>query len=273
MLNLDLQQIAIDQCRHGIMAWPRADDTIGRALALYGEFSEEENTLMRRYVSCGDTVIDVGANLGTTVLPLARVVGDQGRVIAFEPQPLMAQCLQTTLTLNEIFHVTLLTAAAGRHSGWGRIPAKRIDDVGNFGGVTLAETGLPIPVLRLDDLAVEACALLKIDVEGMEWEVLQGAQETLLRHQPALYLEAFPRPSTVACLEWLLEHGWSCFWHFTRFYSERNFRNNTDNIFGNLGDLNVLALPATQTRYPALPRLQSALEDWQAAYIRYFHGA
>jgi hypothetical protein len=128
-------------------------------------------------------------------------------------------------------------------------------------------------VLRLDDLAVEACALLKIDVEGMEWEVLQGAQETLLRHQPALYLEAFPRPSTVACLEWLLERGWHCFWHFTRFYSERNFRNNTDNIFGNLGDINVLALPAAQTGQPALPRLQSPAEDWQAAYMRYFHGA
>ncbi len=83
---------------------------IGKALGLYGEFADGENRLMARYVKPGDHVIDVGANLGTTVLPLAKAVGPQGQVIAFEPQPLMAQCLQTTLTLNECFNVRLLLA-------------------------------------------------------------------------------------------------------------------------------------------------------------------
>src|SRR6516165_8785845 len=100
MTAIHLDQLAIDTCRHGHMIWPKADGTIGRSLRLYREFAEGENRLMMRYVKPGNILVDVGANLGTTVLPLAKTVGATGRVIAFEPQPLMAQCLQTTLTMN-----------------------------------------------------------------------------------------------------------------------------------------------------------------------------
>jgi hypothetical protein len=123
------------------MVYPKADSTIGRALSLYGEFAEGENYVMDRYVKPGDVVIDVGANLGTTVLPLARAVSSKGQVIAFEPQPLMAQCLQTTLTLNEYFNVRVISAALANYSGWSHIPAPDITQGGNYGAMALETEG------------------------------------------------------------------------------------------------------------------------------------
>ena len=107
----ELHQLAMAECLHGKMVWPKADDTIGRSLELYGEFAEGENRLMARYVEPGHTVVDVGANLGTTALSLAKAVGSTGSLIAFEPQPLLAQCLQTNLTINECFNTRVFTCA------------------------------------------------------------------------------------------------------------------------------------------------------------------
>lgn len=267
---LRFEQLQVMDCRHGVMVWPRQDETIGRALALYGEFAEGENRVMARYVTASDWVVDVGANLGTTALPLARAVGPQGHVLAFEPQPLMAQCLQTTLSLNECFHVRVITSGLADTAGWARIPAPGIAQGGNYGAVGLGPAGLPVPVMRLDDLELPSCALVKIDVEGFEWPVIQGAQGQLLRHRPVLYLEAKRIPGTVACLDWLMRHGWQCYWHFASFFRPDNFRQHHENAFGGTGDMNVLAVPAHRPLPEDLPLIRAADEDWRTTYVAFF---
>ena len=268
--SLRFEHLRVMGCRHGIMVWPRQDGTIGRALALYGEFAEGENRVMARYVTAGDWVVDVGANLGTTALPLARAVGAQGQVLAFEPQPLMAQCLQTTLSLNECFHVRVITSGLADTTGWARIPALDIAHGGNYGAVGLGDTGLPVPVMRLNDLELARCDLVKIDVEGFEWPVLQGAQVHLLRHRPVVYLEAKRTPGTVAALEWLMTNGWQCYWHFAFFFRTDNFRQNTENVFGGTGDMNVLAVPAGRSQPQDLPRIGRPDEDWRNTYEAFY---
>lgn len=270
MSKIQLQHLLVLPCRHGVMVWPKSDATIGRSLALYGEFAEGENRIMAAYIRPGDTVVDVGANVGTTVLPLARAVGAQGQVIAFEPQPLMAQCLCTSLSLNELFNVRVLAAALSERSGWAHIEAPDVSAGGNYGAVALGNQGLSVPVMRLDDLALSQLFLLKIDVEGHEWAVLQGAQQTLLRHRPVVYLEAKPIPNTRSCLAWLIDNGWRCYWHFAFFFRPDNFRGQRENIFGGRGDVNVLAVPPDQPQPDNLPQLASADEDWQAVYRPFF---
>lgn len=252
------------------MVWPKADETIGRALNLYGEFAEGENRLMLQYVQPGAVVVDVGANLGTTVLPLANAVGASGQVITFEPQPLMAQCLQTMLTLNECFNVRVITAALADKPGWARIPAPGISHGGNYGAMALGAEGLQVPAMRLDDLELPSCALIKIDVEGYEWQVVQGATKHLLKHRPVIYLEAKRIPGTVAYLSWLLGNGWRCYWHFASFYRPDNFRGNKNNIFGGTGDMNILAVPSERDLPKILPEILRPDENWQDMYARYF---
>lgn len=259
------KHLELSVCRHGLMVWPKLDDTIGRSLSLYGEFAESENILMGRYLKDGDLVIDVGANLGTTVLPLSHKVGGRGQLLAYEPQPLMTQCLQTTLTINEIFNVNVVSGAVGMRTGWTRVQAKGICDTGNFGGVSVGECGNKVPMFRLDDLEVDRCTLIKIDVEGLEWDVLQGGEGILLKYKPVIYFEAFPNHGTMSCLDWLMGNGWMCYWHFAFFYSSDNFLKNETNVFGQLGDLNVLAVPENVDQPPDLPLIRSPNEDWRMA--------
>ncbi len=61
------------------MIWPMGDGVLGPCLKNYGEWSEGENIIMSQFISDGDTVIDIGANIGTTVLSLSKQVGENGK--------------------------------------------------------------------------------------------------------------------------------------------------------------------------------------------------
>jgi FkbM family methyltransferase len=271
-MKIALDGVEIAACRHGTMVWPATDDTIGRALRLYGEFAEGENLVIARFLRPGATMLDIGANLGTTVLPAARAVGPAGTIVAFEPQPPIAQCLQTTLTVNGIFNVRVLACAAGDASGWALLPAPGIGATGNFGAVALGAEGIRVPVLAIDALELPRCDLIKIDVEGLEWPVVQGARRTLLALRPVVYFEAKRNPGTTSCLAWLRENGWRCYWHFAFFFRKLNFRGNPDNVFVGIGDMNVLAVPAGAEAPGDLPEIAHPDEDWSQTYVA-FHRA
>ena len=84
--------------RYGEFAYYADDSHIGASLALYGEYSELELALLRQVIKPGWTVVDVGANIGTLTVPLAEMVGDEGRVYAIEAQP--EQVLFVSVTYN-----------------------------------------------------------------------------------------------------------------------------------------------------------------------------
>jgi len=262
--------IVIGNCRHGRMVWPRNDRIIGRSLALYGEFAEGENRIMSRYVRTGDTVVDIGANLGTTVLALARATGISGHVLAFEPQPFVAQLLQTSLTLNGLLHVRTYSMALADQTGWSRIAAPDFSAEENFGSMALGSNGFQVPVFRLDEIEIPACALIKLDVEGLEFRVLQGATAHLKRLRPVVYLEAKQIPGTQGYLRWFMENGWNCYWHFAFFFSKDNFHNNQTNVFGGTGDMNVLAVPEEQPQPDDLPLISTPDENWKGVYSDFF---
>lgn len=73
--------------RYGPMTVPKEDAVIGRALALYGEWAQSEIDLIARFLKEGDTVLDVGACVGTHSLAFDNFVGTTGKVIAFEASP------------------------------------------------------------------------------------------------------------------------------------------------------------------------------------------
>ena len=91
---------------------------VGRSLPLYGEWSEGENIVMSQLVNNGDSVIDIGANIGTTAISLSRSVGESGKVFAFEPQQIISQFLSANVLLNNIKNIEVYTLAVSSKSGW-----------------------------------------------------------------------------------------------------------------------------------------------------------
>src|SRR5258708_33505318 len=137
------------------------------------------------------TVVEVGANVGMLTVPLARLAGPGGKVIAFEPQRIVYQMLCGNVALNALSNVIAHNSAAGRAAGSITVPPVDYGNMGNFGGVSLGGSaeGETVALVTIDQLGLAKCDFMKIDVEGMELDVLEGAATTLQQFRPRLYVE------------------------------------------------------------------------------------
>ena len=133
--------VAVKKCRHGLMMYNVNDSFIGRSLDLYGEWCEAEAEILGQVVKAGDVALDVGANIGTHTVFLAKAVGDKGLVAAFEPQRLVFQTLCGNVALNGLTNVTCMLAAVGKERGQVRIPTLDPRAALNFGAVQAGGAG------------------------------------------------------------------------------------------------------------------------------------
>ncbi len=240
----------LTKTKYGVLLHNKFDRFIGRSIELYGEYSEEEITLFKQICKPGDIVVEVGANIGAHTLPLARLVGPSGHIYAFEPQRLVFQTLCANMALNSITNASCFNCGVGADESTLKIKELDYNSPANFGGYTISpvKSGTHLPIIKLDNkLANKNIRLLKIDVEGMEKEVLIGAEQLINDCQPLIYLENDRKDKSKALIEYLWSKEYQLYWHKPRLYSPYNFNNNPDNIFGNIVSVNMLAIPKTLT--------------------------
>jgi len=232
-------------CRYGRMLYPAQDLYVGRSLALYGEFSEWEAEVFRHFVRPGDMVVEAGANIGAHTVLLARLAGPDGAVLAFEPQPVLFQVLCANLALNQITTVVAEQKGLARRAGFAHIPNLDYGAQGNFGGLSLelVQDGVKVPLGMLDAYRLNRCDFLKIDVEGMELQVLEGGADTVHRLRPVLYVENDRPEKSHDLQEFLLALDYRVWWHRPALFHPDNFAGNPDNVFGHEGSLNLLCVP------------------------------
>jgi len=177
-------------------------------------------------ISAGMTAIDVGAHIGYYTLLFAKYVGVTGRVISFEPLPANFAVLKKNVELNELKHVDLFASAIFSRCGDLTIS---IPDDSNSGDASVVHSAsakhLQVRSTTLDavsstlDLRPD---FVKIDVEGCEFEVLAGAQETIRRHRPKMLIElhhfdgnlaGHPVPNQLADMgydvDWIERSAWT----------------------------------------------------------------
>ena len=119
-------------CRHGTMLYNVNDAYVGKSFELYGEFSQGETELFGQILEPGNIVLEVGANIGAHTLFLAKAVGPQGAVLAFEPQRVVFQTLCANMALNSITNVRCQQAALGRGAGQPARPAAGLQPGGQL---------------------------------------------------------------------------------------------------------------------------------------------
>ena len=142
---------------------------------------------LRAYLRPGDTFVDVGANVGRYTIAAARYVGPDGRVISFEPHPVVYRYMVENVELNELANVSPENCAVGAEDG-----EVLLSDAPNHdtNSVSTNGAGVPVRVRRMDDVvpAGTEVRLLKIDAEGYEKLVLEGAPATL-ENTECVYIE------------------------------------------------------------------------------------
>lgn len=162
---------------------------------LSGTAENHLQRVIRKHVAPGDTVYDIGANIGYVSLSLSKQVGAEGQVIAFEPVPRNIESFRHNIELNQIRNVRLMEVAASDRSGK---ETMRIAE--NLATASLlwhrnnpSATEVTVGTEPIDDLVdsgeLRRPTFVKIDVEGAEGLVLQGMRRTIAAAKPVIFVE------------------------------------------------------------------------------------
>ncbi|PXV58255.1 methyltransferase, FkbM family [Dyella jiangningensis] len=221
--------------RYGVMNAIAADNLTTRSLSLLGEWMEQELDLLSTFVEEGQTVVEFGADYGAHTLWLSRAVGAQGEVHTAEPRRLEFQQLCANLAINGLTNVHTLPVWLGRHSS----QAQLVDLLPNIGTATNER----VRVTNIDSLGLEALHLLKVNQPGTLEGVLSGADESVRKHRPVIYLRLGTVEQSIAEVKVIKELGYRCWSHLPYLFNKDNYGDQTDNIFPGRVFQNVIAAP------------------------------
>lgn len=173
-----------------------------------GSYEKTKQDLFAQIVSPGDVVFDVGAHVGFYTLLASKLTGESGQVIAFEPVPRNLVYLREHLRLNQIKNVKIIAAAVSdaEDDRWFKNGASstmgRLCSTGDFKVRTVsldalfARGEIPIP------------SVIKMDIEGGEYQALLGAETILKQYHPVIFLATHGREIHADCCRYLTSIGY-----------------------------------------------------------------
>lgn len=233
---------------HGWFLANRYDRFLGQAIIRYGECCEIEQQFLVSFLKLGDNVIEVGSNIGVHTVGLAKAVGRAGRVVAVEPQPAIFRVLSANLAINSLNNVIAHQCGCGPSRGQMSVPIVdySAESLHNSGSVSLLpeSTGHLVEIVPVDELSsgLSAVRLLKIDVEGMEFDVLSGARAVIDKFRPILYVENDRVEKSKDLIELIMSMGYRLWWHAPPLFNPRNHFAVQENEYPNIISLNMLCL-------------------------------
>lgn len=229
--------IAIADAKYGRFAFFRNDDPIGACLHYYGEWAQQEMDLFDLFLTESSNVIDVGANIGTHSVYFSKKCNN-GNIFAIEPQVYISEFLNTNLLLNGCFNVVPIRAACGSEE-----KEMRMLNINPFEGqkVNYGEfkvndnegKGLHTNCITLDSFMKYSIPfhLIKLDVEGLEVDVLNGAVNLINQSKPMLYIEFNNKEGNDALLNKIYSLGYIPYWHVYNKHNTNNHNKQSKNIW------------------------------------------
>jgi FkbM family methyltransferase len=234
----------LTRSRYGPMLCPPNDVYLSQAVIRLGSYAPDEFMTWRPYLAAGMTVLDVGANIGAHALAFSAAVGVEGRVIAVEPQRMLAYMLCGSVAMNGARNITVRQCGLGAVPGAAIVPVVDYGAPVNFGSFELMnyrdKPGELVPIETLDGWDLAALGFVKIDVEGMELAVLKGGEASIARCRPVLSVEADRESQVPALLGWLRLNGYRAWWH----------RPPLGPLWPGVVSINLLALPREREELP-----------------------
>jgi FkbM family methyltransferase len=202
----------IVNCNDRHMTGPMEGFGVGMQLFQGGLFDPSEvdmalHLLRLRRACHGDGVValDCGANIGVHTVEWARFMTGWGQVVAFEPQERIYYALAGNIAINNCFNARAVQAAVGAQSGVIQAPVLDYTVPSSFGSFEVKPAAVPqfigqavdyqdgpkadIQVIAIDDLGCDRLDFLKVDVEGMEAEALEGARRSIETLRPIMLVE------------------------------------------------------------------------------------
>lgn len=167
------------------------NDALGQALINKGDFEPHFYNVAKNVIKEGDICLDCGANLGYHTVTMAKLVGKAGKVIAFEPLRVIYQQLNGNVFLNDLRNVITINAALGNKQDIIQMDYVDVDNPNgvNIGATKVGGRGDIVEMLPIDSVIKTAAAFIKIDVQGSEVFLLEGAAELIKNTRPVMFVE------------------------------------------------------------------------------------
>jgi FkbM family methyltransferase len=184
--------------RDGTLFLTRPGIPLGWYVTFFGTYEPELRKIIRILLPPGGVAVDVGANIGWHTLLMARQVGTDGRVLAIEANPSVRSQLERNVDLNRLAHVEIVPHAAAECAKTVRFFGPGADDPRSGDGHIVTEEDQQSQLLSIESRTLDAIVmerpinrldLIKIDVEGYEWPVLQGGERTIANFRPYILFE------------------------------------------------------------------------------------
>jgi len=192
----DLPELCL--LRDGFVFLARPSVQVDWHVAFFGTYEPEVRKIFRTVLPLGGIALDIGANVGWHTLLMASLVGASGRVLAVEPNPALRQRLHDHLHLNRFGQVEVMPCAAADTEEMMEFYAPAANDRDSGNGHVVEHPRGHVGTIRVDSRRLdtiitaakcERLDLIKIDVEGFEWRVLRGGEETIARFHPHIVFE------------------------------------------------------------------------------------
>lgn len=247
-----MKNIKKQKYKHGIFSYYENDKYIGKSLSEYGEWSEAEVNLIKQLVNNNENIIEVGSNIGTHTIPLAKHVSNGGQVFAFEPQSQNYKLLLDNINDNEIKNVEVSKLALSSKEGEAFMNKFDENKTSNFGDARIFsdnnENYEKVPVKTLDQIYYDktqenfSVKLIKCDTQGQELNIIIGAKKIIDKYKPYLYVENDDVHTSKNLIEKIKSMGYVMFWHKPPLFNPNNFLKNPNNIFSNIVSFNMLCI-------------------------------
>jgi FkbM family methyltransferase len=232
-------------------------DMVSQYADIYGQWCEQEVDLFARLLGPESNVLEVGAHIGLHAVALSALA-PRGKVVCFEPQRALFQVLCANCALNGRTNVHAYNQGVGNRSGtvdvactdyetpwnYGSFSIDRgFDTEGAFHGATWSE---PVEMVTLDTApataTIDSLRLLKIDVEGLEAQVIEGGRGLIEELQPVLFVENNKEDKGDALIAAVRELGYECYWYCSERYAPDNYNRVERRVPG--VDINMACFPA-----------------------------
>lgn len=162
---------------------------------LTGEYEKMTLKVIDNCVRPGDVCFDIGANVGPITFALVKATTPRGKVYAFEPGPPIYQRLVNNIVMNPLYQESIIAENLGMGDSPGVLLwAEDLRPEGRGNAGLRSGSGVPVKVTTLDcycqKYGIDRINFIKIDVEGMEYEVLKGSEMVLRNMKPLVYFES-----------------------------------------------------------------------------------
>ena len=239
--------LLLTDSRLGTFLVYKNDTIISKAIDMYGEYCQAEVNILKEYLPNDfSQYVDIGTNIGYHLVAVHKETNCN--VLGFEPNP--KHFAVASYNSKDYPKIQIINAGASDKKSERVLKDFDPTQSTNYGDIHITgDEGIAVKMISLDNVGLANCNVIKIDVEGHEFEALQGCVKTISKHRPVIFYEAMEWDVWNNCQQFLEARKYKQYWVACRTKPiAETFKPSDENPFRDSTVANILAVPAELTQ-------------------------